>query len=397
LSLPDKPSIAVLPFDNMSGDPEQTYFADGIAEDIITALSRFRLFLVIARNSSFTYKGRNVDVRQVGRELGARYVLEGSVRKSGNRLRITAQLIEAATGNHLWAEKYDGSFEDVFDLQDQITTEVAGAIEPSVRQAEVERAQRKRPDSLDAYDQYLRALQHAWIYTREESENAIEFLETALSIDPGYVAAHGLAAWCNGIFATLIPGHPRASISVQHARAVLGPNTDDSQALAFAGWALALFERDYDVALDAVNRALIITPNSPMVLSLAALVHAYAGHFDIAIQHAEASLLLSPFDPMRFVAELAAAYGHFFTERYEEAGEAAERSAHINPQFISAVSMIVASRTRSKHPQTAQAAAERLLSLNPDFHVGDFVKVGRFAPDLNEKYAAALREAGLPE
>jgi TolB-like protein len=381
----------------MSGDPEQGYFADGMAEDIITALSHFRWIFVIARNSSFTYKGRAVDVRTVGRELGARYVLEGSVRKGGNRLRINAQLIETETGNHLWAEKYDGALEDVFDLQDRITEGVAGAIEPSLRQAEIERARRKRPDSLDAYDLYLRALPHAWAYTEAESEEAIELLEKALRIDAGYVAAHGLAAWCNARFAWVSTDDPRRSAAILHARAVLGPNTDDSLALAFAGWALAFLERDYDVALDAIKQALAYTPNSPIVLSLAALVQAYAGQFSTAIKYAEASLRLSPFDPMRFSAELAAAYGHFFSERYDDAAEAAQRSSHINPQFVPAVTLIVASRTRGGHTHAAQVAAERLLSLNPDFHVGDFARVGRFAPNLIEKYAAALREAGLPE
>ena len=178
---------------------------------------------------------------------------------------------------------------------------------------------------------------------------------------------------------------------------MLGPDTDDSQALAFAAWALAFSERDYDVALDAVKRALAITPNSPIVLSLGALVDAYAGHFDSAIKHAEASLRLSPFDPMRFLAELAAAYGHFFTERYDDAAEAAQSSAHINPQFVPAITLIIASCTRSGQPQVAQVAVERLLSLVPSFHVGDFFRIGRFSPEFNEVYAAALLEAGLPE
>ena len=338
-----------------------------------------------------------MDVRTVGRELGVRYVLEGSVRRGGDRLRITAQLVEAASGNHLWAERYDGTFQDVFDLQDRITEGVVGAIEPSVRLAEIERARRKRPDSLDAYDLYLRALPHAWAYTEAEAEKAIELLDSALRIEPGYVAAHGLAAWCNGHFSMLVPGNPRGPVSVQHARAVLGPDTDDSLALAFAAWALAFFERDYDVALDSVQRALASTPNSPIVLSLSALVHAYSGRFNVAIKHAETSLRFSPFDPMRFVAELAAAYGHFFTECYDEAAEAAQRSAHINPQFLPALTLIVASRTRCGQPQEVQAAARNLLSLSPDFRIGDLVRVGRFAPPLIEKYAAALREAGLPE
>ncbi len=234
LPLPDKASIAVLPFDNISNDPNQEYFADGIAEDLITALSRFRWFFVIARNSSFSYKGKSPDVRTVGRELGARYVLEGSVRKGGDRLRITAQLIEAETGNHLWAERYDGALEDVFDLQDRITAGVVGAIEPSVRQAEIERAKRKRPENLDAYDLYLRALPHAWVWTAAEAEKALELLDNVLRIDPKYIAAHGLAAWCNTIWVVVDPDDPRRSKALQHARAVLGPDTDDSLSLGFA-------------------------------------------------------------------------------------------------------------------------------------------------------------------
>lgn len=392
-----RPTLAVLPFTNLSGDSDQEYFADGIAEDLITALSRFRWFLVVARNSSFTYKGRTVDVRSVGRELGARYVLEGSVRKGGSRIRITAQLIDATTGNHLWADKYDGALEGIFDLQDRITEGVAGAIEPSIRQAEIERARRKRADSLDAYDLYLRALPHAWVYTPAEAQKAIELLDMALRIDPSYVAAHGLAAWCNGIFPTLVPGDPRRFDSVQHARAVLGPSTDDSLALSFAAFALAFFERDYDTALDAVGRALASTPNSPIVLAISALVHSLAGRFDVAIKHAQASLRLSPFDPMRFLAEMAAAYSLFFMERYDEAAEAGQRSAHINPQFVPALAIVAASRAFGGRQQAAKTAAEHLLRAKPDFHIGEFIQVGRFGQEQNAIYAAALRKAGLPE
>jgi TolB-like protein len=393
----ERPSIAVLPFENMSGDPEQAYFADGMAEDLITALSHFRWFLVIARNSSFTYKGHAVDVRTVGRELGARYVLEGSVRKGGNRLRINAQLIETETGNHLWAEKYDGALEDVFDLQDHITEGVAGAIEPSLRQAEVERARRKRPENLDAYDLYLRALPHAWAWTPTEQEKSIELLEAALRIDPHYVAVHGLLAWSYSTFVVHDPSDSRRDKSVHHARAVLGPSTDDPLALAFASFALALFERDYDVALSAVDRALSLTPNSPTVLAFSAISNAFAGHFDTAIEQAQASLRLSPFDPLRFTAEVAAGYGYFFTGRYHDAAEAALRCIHVNPQFMPGYPLVVASRTREDRAQDARQAVERLLSFKPDFRVGEFIRVGRFSPELNETYAAALREAGLPE
>jgi tetratricopeptide (TPR) repeat protein len=232
-------------------------------------------------------------------------------------------LIETETGNHLWAEKYDGALEDVFDLQDRITEGVAGAIEPSLRQAEVERARRKRPENLDAYDLYLRALPHAWAWAPEEQEKSVELLEAALKIDPHYVAAHGLLAWSYSTFVVLDPSDSRRDKSVQHARAVLGPNTDDPLALAFASFALALFERDYDAALSAVDRALSFTPNSPTVLAFSATSNAFAGHFDTAIEQAQASLRLSPFDPMRFTAEVSVGYGCFFTGRYHDAAEAA--------------------------------------------------------------------------
>ena len=197
LALPDKPSIAVLPFQNMSGDPEQEYFVDGMVEDIITGLSRIKWLFVIARNSSFTYKGKAVDVRQVGRELGVRYVLEGGVRKAGNRMRITAQLIEAETRAHLWADRFDGALEDVFDLQDRITDSVVGIVEPSLRQSEIERSRRKRPENLDAYDLYLRALPNVTLMTAEGAGIGARLLDDALTLDPNYAAAHAHLAWCH--------------------------------------------------------------------------------------------------------------------------------------------------------------------------------------------------------
>ena len=197
LPLPSKPSIAVLPFTNMSGDPEQDYFADGLVEDLITSLSKIAGLFVIARNSTFAYKGKTVDIRQVAKELGVRYVLEGSVRKAANRLRITGQLIEAASATHVWADKFEGAVEDIFDLQDRLTESIVGAIEPSLRRAEIERARRKRPDSLDAYDLYLRALPHAHANTPADTDEALRLLDEALRLDPNYAAAHGYAAWCH--------------------------------------------------------------------------------------------------------------------------------------------------------------------------------------------------------
>src|SRR5271157_3972606 len=236
LALPDKPSIAVLPFANMSGDPEQEYFADGMVEEIITALSRIRWLFVIARNSSFTYKGQTVDVKQVGRELGVRYVLEGSVRKAGGRVRITGQLIDATNGTHLWADRFDGALEDVFDLQDRVAISVAGVIEPALQQAEIERARRKRPDSLDAYDLYLRALPFAYASMPEDADKALGFLEQAIKLEPDFAVGHAIIAWCHEqryLRGGLL--EEAKTTALRHARLAIAAGSDDATALAIAG------------------------------------------------------------------------------------------------------------------------------------------------------------------
>jgi len=227
LALPDRPSIAVLPFANMSGDPEQEYFVDGIVEDIITGLSRIKRLFVIARNSTFTYKGRAVDLKQVGRNLGVRYILEGSLRKAGNRIRLTAQLIEAASGTHVWAERYDRALDDIFAVQDEITLSVVGAIEPSLRKAEVERAKRKRPDSLDAYDLYLRALPHLHASMPGDADKALTFLGQALALQPDYPAAHAAVAWCHEV-RYMRGGLQEADkeAALEHARAAIEAGAD---------------------------------------------------------------------------------------------------------------------------------------------------------------------------
>jgi adenylate cyclase len=263
LTLPVKPSIAVLAFQNMSGDPEQEYFADGIVEDIITGLSRIKWLFVIARNSSFVYKGKAVDVRQVGRELGVRYVLEGAVRKAGDRVRITAQLLEAETGAHLWADRYDGKLEDVFDLQDQITEKVVGVVEPSLRQSEIEHSRRKRPENLDAYDLYLRALPHMASMTPADARIAAAFLEDALKLDPNYASAHALMAWCHEI-CFVRGGRDEADkiAGLRHARTAIASGTDDSAALAVAAFVLGYPSKDYKTASSMIERALSLNPSS---------------------------------------------------------------------------------------------------------------------------------------
>ena len=264
------PSIAVLPFQNMSGDPEQEYFVDGIVEDIITGLSRMKWLFVIARNSSFAYKGRSVDVKQVGRGLGVRYVLEGSLRKAPDRIRITCQLIETANGTHVWAERYDRPLGNIFEVQDEITLSVVGAIEPSLRQAEIERAKRKRPDSLDAYDLYLRALPHAQVAMPGDGEKALLWLHKSLALEPDYPAAHALAAWCYEQRYLRGGMHEADKVAaLQHARAALAAGADDATTLATAGFVIGLVEHDYEAAMNAIDRALVLNGSSALALGLA--------------------------------------------------------------------------------------------------------------------------------
>ena len=264
LVLPDKPSIAVLPFQNMSGDPEQEYFADGMVEDIITALSRIRWLFVIARNSSFTYKGRAVDVKQVGRELGVRYVLEGSVRKAANRVRITGQLIDASTGAHLWADRFEGALEDIFDLQDQVTASVVGAIAPQLEQAEIERAKRKPTESLDAYDYFLRGMASYYARTNEAINEALPLFYKAIELDPNFASAYGMAAWCYAwrkINGWMTDRAQEIAETERLARRAAEVGPDDAVALSRGAHALAYVVGDLDAAATFVDRALVLNPN----------------------------------------------------------------------------------------------------------------------------------------
>jgi TolB-like protein len=398
LPVPDKPSLAVLPFDNLSGDPEQGYFADGIVEDITTALARLRGLFVIARNSSFAYKGRAVDVREVGRELGVRYVLEGSVRRGGQRLRITAQLVEAATGrHHLWAERYDGTSEDVFDLQDRITADVVGAIEPSVQRAEIERARRKRPDSLDAYDRYLRALPHAWANTPGEAEKALAPLGEALALDPDYAAAHGLAAWCyrQRLRRTRDPSDREAAL--RHARAALAAGADEPMALTLGALVVALLDHDYTTALGAVERAVAINPSSATGWGVAALVNAFSGNYAATLDQAARSARLSPLDPLRYHAEIAVSFAEFFGGRFEQAAQAAARTVQVAPRFPFGHAMLAVSLLRAGRAEEAREAARRLLATEPAFRSDEMRVIGHPDPAEVDRLCATLTETGVPE
>jgi adenylate cyclase len=365
LPLPDKPSIAVLPFQNMSGDPEQEYFADGMVEEIITALSRIRWLFVIARNSSFTYKGQAVDVKQVGRELGVRYVLEGSVRKAGGRVRITAQLIDTSSGAHLWADRFDGSLEDIFDLQDKVAISVAGVIEPTLRQAEIQRARRKRPDSLDAYDLYLRALPFAYTSMPEDADKALGFVEQAIRLDPDFAAAHAIIAWCQEqryLRGGLDEG--ARAIALRHARLAIAMGGDDATTLAIAGLVIGFLEpREYEIAVSAFDRALALSNSSALALGFSAVTRAWRGESTIAIDQAEQALRLSPSDPMSNIRYMAIAIAHFAAGRFEEAAAAASRAIQANPRFSPPYWMRAAALANLGRIDDAEAVAQQLLEV----------------------------------
>ena len=321
LALPDKPSIAVLPFANMSGDPEQEYFADGMVEEIITALSRIRWLFVIARNSTFTYKGQAADVKQVGRELGVRYVLEGSVRKAGGRVRITAQLIDAQSGTHLWADRFDGSLEDVFDLQDQVAVSVAGVIEPALQTAETARSAHRPTSDLGAYDLYLRALSDHGSLERDRMFRALDLLSQAINRDPGYGPAIALASQvhqqlaANG-WADDPESNHRASMAL--ARRALRVAPDDPDVLIFAGFALGFLGEDIDMAMGLIDRSLALNPSSARGWLESGLLRMFAGQGESAIEHLKMSARLNPRE--RFgTSGTGLGAAHFFTRRFDEA------------------------------------------------------------------------------
>jgi adenylate cyclase len=398
LTLPDKPSIAVLPFQNMSGDPEQDYFADGMVEDIITGLSRSKSLFVIARNSSFTFKGKAVDIKQVGRELGVRYVLEGSVRKSGNRVRITGQLIDAATGAHLWAERYDRKFDDLFALQDEIALAVVGAIEPSLRRAKVERVNRKRPDSLDAYDLVLRSQPDAYSGMPERATKALVLLERALALDNSYALAHAFAAMCHhNIFLRAGLHEEDRAASVRHAQAAIVHGQDDALALTFAGFSIGMDGHDHAAAFAAFEAALAVSPSSALTYILGSVIFAWAGEAERAIEWGERAMRLSPFDPWAFAAFHSLALGHFCRGRYEEAANAARKAIQSNPAHSISYMLLAAPLAKLDRIEEAKAAAAEVLKLQPAFRYSRQFAGVDCAPSLAASLSEALRAIGLPE
>jgi adenylate cyclase len=398
LPLPDKPSIAVLPFANLSGDPEQEYFADGMVEEIITALSRIRWLFVVARNSSFTYRGQTVDVKQVGRELGVRYVLEGSVRKAGGRVRIAAQLIDALGGAHLWADRFDGSLEDVFELQDNVAISVAGVIEPTLRRAEIDRARRKRPESLDAYDLYLRALPFAYTSMPEEADKALSFLEQAIKLEPELAVGHAIIAWCHEqryLRGGLVEEARITALS--HARLAIAAGSDDATALAIAGLVIGFLDPlDYATSLDAFERSLTLSPSSALALGFSAVTRAWRGESAVAIRQAEQALRLSPFDPLSNIRHMAIAIAHFVAGRFEEAAAAANRAAQGHPRFSPPYWMRAAALVSLGRIDEAETMAQQLLVMQPQFTIRSIASAPFANPDILAALENALRQLSLP-
>ena len=401
LPLPNKPSIAVLPFDDLSANRDQGYFADGVAEEIITALSRFPRLFVIARNSSFTYRGQAVDVKQIGRELGVRYVLEGSVRKAGSKVRITGQLIDASTGAHLWADRFDGALKDIFGLQDQVTASVVGAIAPKLEQAEIERAKRKPTENLDAYDHYLRGLAGLHQWTREGNDNALTSFYRAIELDPNFASAYGMAARCYSQrkASGWVKDRQWEIIETERlARLATELGRDDALALCTAGIALEFVVGNADEGEALIQRALALNPNLAWAWFFGGWIKVWYGEPEVAIERLGRALRLSPNDPHSFGMQSAMAAAHFSAGRYADALSWAEVAVREKPNFLLPLCLMAASAALAGRQAAAEKAIARVCLIDPNLRRSNldgffpFQRVEDFA-----RMAEGMRLAGLPE
>jgi len=393
-----RPSIAVLPFQNMSGDPEQEYFADGMVDEIITGLSRIKWLSVVSRNSSYLFKNRPATMKDVAATLGVRYVLEGGVRKSGNRVRITAQLIDAETDAHLWAEQYDRLLEDVFALQDEITMCVVGAIEPSVRKAEIDRIKRQRPDNFTAYDLLLQSQQFVFAGMPAEAAKAITLLEQALKLEPNYSAAHAYLSWC--LHARFGRGGLREEdrlAAVDHARAAVALGNDDATALAIAALVLAYDRHDVSTALKVFDRALELSNCNVFALCWNAAILAWIGRSELAIERAQRALRLGPFDSLIWRAHHALSIAYFDSHRYGDAADSARSVIAANSAYSLPRAILAAALLRLGRLDEARAAARTVLEHEPSFTIHGTARYAELEPAVFRPMADAWREAGLPE
>ncbi len=398
LERPDKPSLAVLPFENMSSDPEQEYFADGLSEDLITALSYVPWIFVIARNSSFTYKGLTVDVRKIGEELGVRYVLEGSVRRAAGRVRVTGQLIDTETGNHIWADRYDGVLEDIFELQDTITRAVVGAIAPKIESAEIERAARKRPDSLTAYDHYLKARA---ALNNHQIKEATALLEQAIAASSDYAKAKAVRAWCYTLSGW------RGDISIDDDRntairlaeeALASPNAD-SETSAYAGYTIAFMRSGTERGIRLVEDATVQCPSFAWAWASLALLEYYFRSPERAIVLGETALRLNPRDPQSFRCEMAIAGAYLVLKRFEECLRYCERGLQKDPDIQFFILYRIVSLVQLDRIEQAGAVSQRFIERHPEFGITSWDEMTRGSPDAEKIpfMVDALRKAGLPD
>ena len=400
LPLPDKPSIAVLPFQNMSGDPEQEYFADGIVEDIITALSRFKSLFVIARNSTFTYKGKAVDIKQVGRELGVRYVLEGSVRKSAGRVRITGQLIDSATGAHVWADRFEGKLEDVFELQDQIAASVVGQLVTHVQIAEIERATRKPTANLDAYDYYWRGLAEHVKFTRSGTDAALDYFLKAVELDQNFSSAYGFAA---NVYSArkqngwMVDAAQESAEAIRLARRAIELGQMDETALCAGGHVLAYFAGEVDLDAECARRGLSINPNFAVGWICSAWAHLFLGEHPTAVAHARQMERLNPRDPTLFQAKLCLAFAHFFQGCFEEAAHLAEQIVAERPTFTPGLRALALSKALAGDVASASKATKKALELNPSLTVSALASLMPLRRSVDiERLKEGYIRAGFP-
>jgi TolB-like protein/Flp pilus assembly protein TadD len=394
LALPDKPSIAVLPFINMSGDVEQEYFADGISEDIITALSKLRWFFVIARNSSFVYKGKTVDMKRVGRELGVRYVLEGSIRRSGQRVRITAQLIDASTGNHIWADRYDGDLSDVFALQDKITNSVVAAIEPRLLEAESIRSHNRTPDDMRAWDLLMQATSLFWRLNKTDGETAISILRRAVKLYPEYAPAHSMLA-----FAMLLLGYlgyiePQVKDATALASRAAELDRDDPWAYVALGF-VSFIERRTDESIAHFQRALNLNPNFAAAHGYLGWTLSFDGQSDKSIAHSQTAIRMSPHDPQQVIFYGGMAAAHYLAGRYDEAINSALSVLRYRPTFNGARRLLISALAQAGRLEEARTELDRLKSFQPDISIAWIEKNVPYTPASMAKYLQGWHKVGL--
>jgi TolB-like protein len=397
----EQPSIVVLPFANLSGDPLQDYFTDGVVEDIITELSRFSELFVIARNTSFTYKGQAVDIRVVGRDLGVRYALEGSVRKVAKRVRITGQLIDAESGKHIWADRFESSLEDIFALQDQMAHSVVGAITPRLEQAEIERAKRKPTESLSAYDCFLRGMAGWHDWTRAGHDAALRQFYRAIELDPTFARPHALAAGCYLMRKSNGWVVDRAAETAETDRlARLGADLGraDAIALAWSAHALAHVVGDINAGIALIDHALRLNPNLAVAWQRSGWIRIYAGECEVAIEHLQTAMRLSPLDPLMHLAYSAMAFGYFLLGDLDQSSTWSDRALQMRPDWPAALRVSAMSNALAARERPAQQAMTRLRALQPTLRLSNLhEQMFLHRPEHMEKFIEAMRKAGLPE